>query len=488
MKIGDLEVVRRTRQILSNGLEVRVGSRAYDLLEVLLDANGALVPTARIIEKVWPSTVVEENNIQVHICALRRIFGPHRNLIQTVSGRGYRLTVPEHPAPATPPAAAARLAAVANPGPLERRFRLPDLHSRLIGRDHSLSSLISELESRPPLVTLAGAPGSGKSRLAVEASRRLSEGHGARTAYLSMSTASSRANPRAALDELIAAVSCDADSAATGQWLIVVIDNCDLTASHVIDSLNDRRLFGAAAHTTVIATSRAPLKLSMENIVYVDPLLPQQDGQDSDAAIDLFVARLRMLDPHAGVGESFPGKVRTLVSELDRLPLAIEVAAHQTSLLGIDVVISLLERNIGLPALPMRGLHDTHHVSFDAALRWTWDGFTRTQQAILAGFAQQGTDAGLDDLCAIGSALDILLHESIEAVSALVDQAFISRAYDGSSVRYRLSNTIRRFVRHQYPHGYPASTEVSAVARPPSKRKNSAQQVRPDSRIDLLSA
>lgn len=490
MKIGDLEVVRRTRQILSNGLPVRISSRAYDLLEVLLDANGALVPTATIIERVWPSTIVEENNIQVHVCALRRIFGAHRSLIQTVSGRGYRLTVPDSHASDIAPASVSQRVATANLPPLDRRFRLPERYSPLFGRDPFLSSLVSELERHPPLITLTGAPGSGKSRLAIEASHILKERRGYKTAYLSMSTPSSRDDPRAALDELVDSIAPISGSNASGESLLVVIDNCDLTASHLIESLNHRRLFSGHAQTTVLATSRSPLKLSMEKTVYVDSLLPAREGHDHDAAIDLFVSRLRMLDPHANRDEAFVEKVRELVTQLDRLPLAIEFAVHQTALLGIDVVISLLDRNIGLPAQRMRGLSDTHHVSFDAALRWTWVELSPKQHAILARFSQGGTDAELDDLCAIGTALDMPLHESLEAISALVDHAFIFRFYDESSIRYRLPHTIRRFVRSECLNGHLSSGEAMSnmMANTVGQSHEGLETETSDNRVDMLSS
>ncbi|NUY33598.1 hypothetical protein F0160_24290 [Paraburkholderia sp. JPY303] len=93
MKIGDLEVVRASRVVLRSGVPVKLSDRAYDLLELLIDANGALVSTKTTLTKVWPTTIVEENNIQVHIYALRRMLGQHKHLIQTSFGRGYRLAL-----------------------------------------------------------------------------------------------------------------------------------------------------------------------------------------------------------------------------------------------------------------------------------------------------------------------------------------------------------------------------------------------------------
>ncbi|WP_310703454.1 winged helix-turn-helix domain-containing protein, partial [Burkholderia multivorans] len=91
MRIGTLHVFLDRREIRANGKLLRVGSRAFEILELLIRANGALVSKDEIMQRVWPHTVVEENNLQVHIAALRKALGDDRNLIITVPGRGYRL-------------------------------------------------------------------------------------------------------------------------------------------------------------------------------------------------------------------------------------------------------------------------------------------------------------------------------------------------------------------------------------------------------------
>jgi DNA-binding winged helix-turn-helix (wHTH) protein len=72
---------------------VTIGSRAFDVLRVLITAQGDLVAKGEIIVAVWPGTVVEDNNLTVQISALRRILDGARaegSYIQTVAGRGYR--------------------------------------------------------------------------------------------------------------------------------------------------------------------------------------------------------------------------------------------------------------------------------------------------------------------------------------------------------------------------------------------------------------
>ncbi|MDX8494751.1 response regulator [Mesorhizobium sp. VK22B] len=92
LRFGRFCVVPGARQLLADGRSVRLGGRAFDLLLVLLRARGRLVPKDEILRSVWPSLVVEEANVRFQVTALRRALGEDRDLIKTVSGRGYLLT------------------------------------------------------------------------------------------------------------------------------------------------------------------------------------------------------------------------------------------------------------------------------------------------------------------------------------------------------------------------------------------------------------
>lgn len=88
------ELQLRERRLLDKGIEVPLGSRALDLLQVMLERPGCLVTKGELLDRVWPGLVVEENNISVQIASLRRALGP--DLIRTVAGHGYRIeTRPE---------------------------------------------------------------------------------------------------------------------------------------------------------------------------------------------------------------------------------------------------------------------------------------------------------------------------------------------------------------------------------------------------------
>src|SRR5205809_8093658 len=80
------------RELLADGQPVKLGGRAFDVLLALIEARGAVVSKDALMTRVWPDRIVEENNLQWQISALHAAFGADRNLIRTVSGRGYQFT------------------------------------------------------------------------------------------------------------------------------------------------------------------------------------------------------------------------------------------------------------------------------------------------------------------------------------------------------------------------------------------------------------
>jgi hypothetical protein len=86
LKFGRFRLLSRRRRLLAEGVPVELGSRAFDLLLILLEADGTLVTKKELLNRVWPNVVVSEENLKVQISALRKALGADRNLIVRNSG------------------------------------------------------------------------------------------------------------------------------------------------------------------------------------------------------------------------------------------------------------------------------------------------------------------------------------------------------------------------------------------------------------------
>jgi DNA-binding winged helix-turn-helix (wHTH) protein len=92
LQFGRFRVLLRQRQLLADGVPVELGTRTFDLLLTLLEADGLLVSKEELLSRVWPGIVVSEENLKVQISALRKALGADRDVIRTEFGRGYRFT------------------------------------------------------------------------------------------------------------------------------------------------------------------------------------------------------------------------------------------------------------------------------------------------------------------------------------------------------------------------------------------------------------
>ena len=91
-RFGEFELHAKRRELTASGESVRLGGRAFELLDMLLAAAGDVVSKAALYSGIWPGMHVEETNLRVHVSAIRKALGDGQNgrrYIKTVSGRGY---------------------------------------------------------------------------------------------------------------------------------------------------------------------------------------------------------------------------------------------------------------------------------------------------------------------------------------------------------------------------------------------------------------
>src|ERR1700721_1432902 len=146
---GSLRLLPSQRLLLEGDKPVRLGSRALDILTVLVEHAGGGVPKEELIARVWPNIFVDESNLKIQVSALRRAVGDGQGGVRyiiTVPGRGYEFVAPvrrtEEPPDSTPPAATIAV-----------NHNLPVAVTRMIGRDETVATLISHL-SRERQVTI----------------------------------------------------------------------------------------------------------------------------------------------------------------------------------------------------------------------------------------------------------------------------------------------------------------------------------------------
>ena len=92
LEFGRFRALLRRRELVADGVPVELGTRAFDLLLILAEADGSLVTKGELMTRVWPGVVVSEENLKVQILALRKALGEDRDFIRTEFGRGYRFT------------------------------------------------------------------------------------------------------------------------------------------------------------------------------------------------------------------------------------------------------------------------------------------------------------------------------------------------------------------------------------------------------------
>src|SRR5437868_4036171 len=170
IEFGHFRVLPHRRELLADGLPIHLGGRAFDVLMVLVEARGAVIAKNALMARVWPDRVVAEKNLHVHLSALRAALGADRDLIRTVSGRGYHFAGEVHILPASPDERTDAGAAAAEPGLVLPPTNLPEPISELIGRDEELQEILAHAAAHR-LVTLTGAGGIGKTRLALAVAR-----------------------------------------------------------------------------------------------------------------------------------------------------------------------------------------------------------------------------------------------------------------------------------------------------------------------------
>ncbi|MGZ5187256.1 MAG: ATP-binding protein, partial [Caldimonas sp.] len=364
------------RVLRVDGEDCQVGARAFDLLLTLVERRDRVVSKSELLDLVWPNVVVEENNLPVHVSSLRKLLGA--KAIATIPGRGYRFVAALHdetPAPGQPENNAIPRA---EPAARLSNTNLPSNRPALLGRADDVQLLASLLASHR-LVTVVGAGGIGKSRLAQAVAEAEVERQRDGVWWIELAgLADAALLPHALAQQLglnvperEAGLQVLVDGLAPRQMLLV-LDNCE----HLLEPVAAlvERLLQAAPALGVLATSQEPLRVQVEQQYRLEPLAVPRDasvpGARDYGALVLFESRVRAVAPRFELAEADLPLAIDLCRQLDGLPLAIELAAARVPLLGLRTVHARVrERFLLLTAGTRTALR--RHQTLRAAMDWS---------------------------------------------------------------------------------------------------------------------
>lgn len=445
---GATVVVPGKRELLHRGKKVEVGDRAFDLLLFLVEARGHIASKDEIISRVWPARIVEENTVEGQISALRRALGSDRSAIRTVTGRGYQFTGDLcAKGPSEQPIEDARSTGMPVPADV----------SPIVGRADTLKEVLdAALHHR--LVTLVGAGGIGKTRLAFEAARQLTS-HFPGGVYLAELAATTSADylPSTLAVALgfppgdgTPSLERIAPSLATKR-LLLVVDNCE----HIIQGAAEicERLLRIAPCATIMATSREPLRISGEFVYRVPSLdVPTSESVPNArefGAILLFTVRaggLKAAD--FDCRQSALSLAIRICRQLDGIPLAIELAAACATSLGLERVSERLDNRFQILTRGSRTALPRQQ-TLRATLDWSYSLLSETQRVVLNRLSLFSGVFSLESAQALASTADISCDVVLNNLIALVDKSLISAVTANGEARYRLLETTRAYAREK---------------------------------------
>ncbi|MEQ1503949.1 MAG: winged helix-turn-helix domain-containing protein, partial [Myxococcota bacterium] len=399
LEVGEFRLAR-------DGAPVALQPKALELLIALVRAGGDLRTRDQLRTALWPDVVVTEQSLRQVVMRLREALGPaHEAWVQTVPRKGLRFDGP-----------IARAPVVASPS----LGSVPAERDALIGRAAELELLTAAVEAGR-LVSILGPGGIGKTRLAAHLARSWPTG----AWFCALADARTLDGVVAAVAATLGVALDGADPlerlgyaiAARGPCLIV-LDNAEQVVDEIRAALH--RWLDRAAEARFVVTTRRRLGVPGERLIALDPLT-------QPAAEQLFRVRAAAVRP----GLPDDGAVAALVGLVDRLPLAIELAAARVGVLTPAAIRDRLSQRFEL--LREEG-RPARQQSLTAVLDWSWELLAPAEQDAAVALAVFEGGASLEAAEA---------RIGLERLQALVDQCWV-RSVGG---RFEMLSTLQAYAR-----------------------------------------
>jgi predicted ATPase/class 3 adenylate cyclase/DNA-binding CsgD family transcriptional regulator len=320
---------------------------------------------------------------------------------------------------------------------------LPTQLTSFVGRDDQLTQ-VRELLTQNRLVTLTGAGGTGKTRLAIEVARQHSGGFGDGICYVDLAPitdpdvvpiAVARAfelpdQPgRSTMDALLRFV--------RDRQMLVVLDNCE----HLLDASAELvvALLGAAPGLTLLATSREAIGVAGE-LGWRVPSLSL-----ADESIELFADRARHARSDFTVTDDNAATVAEICARLDGLPLAIELAAARIRALSLTEIVESLHDRFRLLTGGASTTAVRRQQTLRASVDWSHALLTEPERVLFRRLAVFYGGFDLDAAQAVAGGGDVQRYQVVDQLTLLVDKSLVVADDRGGRTRYRLLETVRQY-------------------------------------------
>ncbi len=342
--------------------------------------------------------------------------------------------------------------------PAERRTvlsNLPAAKNRLIGRENELIDLSGRLE-RSRLVTITGPGGSGKTELALELARRRANENGSDLDAVWLVRLDQLRDPDLLGPSIAAAVGMPESPGLTvteslasylgDRPVLLILDNCE----HLIDPVSDLAsvLLDRCAGLAVLATSQVALALAGEQRVPLSPLAVPGDGDDvftgldEAPAVQLFIERAEQVDSMFAPSDADLRAIVNIVTFLEGLPLAIELAAARTRTLSPVELARLLHQGIELLSVGPRDAPERQRTLI-STIDWSYNLLRADERRALQALSVFGGGFDTEAAAAVMGADELVAGDMIDQ---LVASSIVTRDDPvAGRTRFRLLQTIRQF-------------------------------------------
>ena len=333
---------------------------------------------------------------------------------------------------------------------------LPTPLTSFIGRERDMAE-IQRLLATSRLLTLTGAGGCGKTRLALEVARGVTEEYPDGVWLVDLAALP---DPALVPATVVGALGlCEEPHQALPTTLVdylqprhslLLLDNCE----HLITACAQlaETALRACPSLRVLVTSREPLRIAGELTWVVPPLsvpdaqrLPPPEDIARYEAVQLFVERARAVLPDFAIGSQNSPIVAQLCWRLDGIPLAIELAAARVKVLSVEEIDARLDDGFRLltggsrTALP-------RHQTLKATLDWSYDLVSEKEQALFRRLAVFAGGFSLEAAEAVCSGDEIETAEVLGLLTQLVEKSLVvAEPTAEAEVRYRLLETLRQY-------------------------------------------